>query len=161
MTSTRAGVAYPVTLAVRGASGILRRRPNRRMLACEARTVSETDRTLTFSAASPSRGRNASQITFGYGSVGRLDDRLHGAIAVPAVHRKRRCVRSRSSRHLGATRRHGQELGFPVASEWGLSENNRCAKYYRLTTAGRKHLAGTEQHWARMTGAVQRILETA
>lgn len=40
-----------------------------------------------------------------------------------------------------------------IASEWGLSENNRRAKYYRLTRAGRKRIAKETYDW-RQTGAI-------
>src|SRR5229473_4052725 len=42
---------------------------------------------------------------------------------------------------------HRLELRGLLASEWGVSENNRRAKYYRLTTAGRKQLATEAEHW--------------
>ena len=54
---------------------------------------------------------------------------------------------------------HRLELRGLLASEWGLSENNRRAKYYRLTAAGRKRLDETSEHWTRMTGAIQRVME--
>lgn len=56
---------------------------------------------------------------------------------------------------------HRLELRGWLASEWGLSENNRRAKYYRLTAAGRQQLAEETAHWSRMTAAIGRILETA
>jgi PadR family transcriptional regulator PadR len=56
---------------------------------------------------------------------------------------------------------HRLELRGWLASEWGLSENNRRAKYYRLTASGRKQLAEETAHWSRMTAAIGRILETA
>src|SRR5947208_16598455 len=46
-----------------------------------------------------------------------------------------------------------------LRSEWGLSENNRRARYYSVTAAGRKQLADEEQHWAALTGAVARVLQ--
>jgi len=46
-----------------------------------------------------------------------------------------------------------------LASEWGLSENNRRAKYYRLTAAGRKELTRETEYWARMAAAIVRVLE--
>jgi transcriptional regulator len=55
---------------------------------------------------------------------------------------------------------HRLELRGLLASEWGVSENNRRAKYYRLTAAGRKQLAEETAHWDRMTAAIARILET-
>lgn len=56
---------------------------------------------------------------------------------------------------------HRLELRGWLASEWGLSDNNRRAKYYRLTAAGKKQLAQETAHWGRMTAAIARILETA
>ena len=47
-----------------------------------------------------------------------------------------------------------------IESEWGLSENNRRAKYYRLTRTGRRQLTEERDNWARMTDAVTRILQT-
>lgn len=47
-----------------------------------------------------------------------------------------------------------------LASEWGVSENNRQAKFYRLTRAGRKQLAAEEAGWARFIGAVDLVLRT-
>src|ERR1700685_559557 len=46
-----------------------------------------------------------------------------------------------------------------LRSEWGVSENNRRARYYSLTAAGRKPLADEEKNWAALTGAVARVLE--
>jgi PadR family transcriptional regulator, regulatory protein PadR len=56
---------------------------------------------------------------------------------------------------------HRLELRGLLASEWGASENNRRAKYYRLTAAGRKQLAEETEHWTRMSSAIARILEPA
>ena len=46
-----------------------------------------------------------------------------------------------------------------IASEWGASENNRRAKFYRLTTAGRKRLVEETAGWERFTAAVALILK--
>jgi transcriptional regulator len=46
-----------------------------------------------------------------------------------------------------------------LRSEWGVSENNRRARYYSLTAAGRKQLFEEEQNWASLTGAVARVLQ--
>jgi PadR family transcriptional regulator len=48
-----------------------------------------------------------------------------------------------------------------IASEWGASENNRRAKFYRLTRAGERQLAREQQNWQRLAAAVFRVLETA
>ena len=45
-----------------------------------------------------------------------------------------------------------------IDSEWGVSDANRQAKFYRLTRAGLKQLQVEEQHWARMSAAVGRVL---
>jgi PadR family transcriptional regulator, regulatory protein PadR len=46
-----------------------------------------------------------------------------------------------------------------IASEWGTSENNRRARFYRLTRSGRARLATETGKWAKMVRAVARILE--
>jgi PadR family transcriptional regulator PadR len=46
-----------------------------------------------------------------------------------------------------------------LRSEWGVSENNRRARYYSITAAGRRQLASEEEHWAQLTGAVARVLQ--
>lgn len=46
-----------------------------------------------------------------------------------------------------------------VASEWGASENNRRAKYYRLTRAGRRRLQKEERDWEQTTAIVARFLK--
>jgi PadR family transcriptional regulator PadR len=48
-----------------------------------------------------------------------------------------------------------------IAAEWGESENNRRAKFYRLTAAGRRQLEVEETNWERLAAAVRTILETA
>lgn len=48
-----------------------------------------------------------------------------------------------------------------IQSKWGASENNRQAKYYELTRAGRKQLTQETENWERLAGAVGRILGTA
>ncbi len=56
---------------------------------------------------------------------------------------------------------HRLELRGLLASEWGVSENNRRAKYYRLTSAGRKQLATESEQWSRMASAIALIMDTA
>jgi transcriptional regulator len=48
-----------------------------------------------------------------------------------------------------------------IAAEWGTSENNRQARFYRLTRDGKKQLATEADSWARFSEAVGRILEHA
>jgi PadR family transcriptional regulator, regulatory protein PadR len=45
-----------------------------------------------------------------------------------------------------------------IAAEWGVSENNRRAKFYRLTKAGRKQLQKEAQSWGQTTAIVARFL---
>jgi PadR family transcriptional regulator len=47
-----------------------------------------------------------------------------------------------------------------IASEWSTSENNRQAKYYSLTRSGRKQLVEETENWARLSEAVNQILQT-
>ena len=51
-----------------------------------------------------------------------------------------------------------ERQGF-VDSEWGKTENNRRARYYSLTTTGRKRLEHELEHWQRMSRAIARVLE--
>ena len=46
-----------------------------------------------------------------------------------------------------------------IAAEWGTSENNRRAKFYRLTSEGEAQLAAETESWRRMSAAVHRIVE--
>ena len=45
-----------------------------------------------------------------------------------------------------------------VASDWGISDNNRRAKFYRLTRAGRKHVERTAREWDQTTAILARFL---
>jgi transcriptional regulator len=48
-----------------------------------------------------------------------------------------------------------------IRSKWGLSENNRRAKFYILTRAGQRRLEGERANWERVSQAITRILQTA
>ena len=52
-----------------------------------------------------------------------------------------------------------EEQGFIVA-EWGISEHNRRAKFYRLTAAGKRQLATANDHWSRFAQALFKLLKT-
>lgn len=56
---------------------------------------------------------------------------------------------------------HRLEGGGSVEAEWGLSENNRRARFYRLTVAGERQLRQEEATWRRYAAAVFRVLEPA
>ena len=45
-----------------------------------------------------------------------------------------------------------------IASHWGISENNRKAKYYSITNAGRKQLLRETENWQRIAGVIGRLL---
>ena len=46
-----------------------------------------------------------------------------------------------------------------IAGEWGESENNRRAKYYHLTTAGKRRLGEEKKNWAQAVRAITKVLE--
>ncbi len=83
----------------------------------------------------------------GYDIIDRIDSRSGAALRVeegalyPALHRL--------------------ELKGWLASEWGLSDNNRRAKYYRLTARGRRHLERQKVEWQRLVGVMARVLDLA
>ncbi len=48
-----------------------------------------------------------------------------------------------------------------ITSEWGLSENNRRARFYRLTRSGRRQLESETENWERLSSAISRVLRHA
>jgi transcriptional regulator len=48
-----------------------------------------------------------------------------------------------------------------ISSEWGKSENNRRARFYKLTAAGRRQLGVEEENWRRLVLAVGKVMQTA
>ncbi|MBX9603887.1 MAG: PadR family transcriptional regulator [Bryobacteraceae bacterium] len=56
---------------------------------------------------------------------------------------------------------HKLELEGWIESEWGTTENNRKAKYYRLTAMGRKQLRSETERWNAISGAIAAILREA
>jgi len=48
-----------------------------------------------------------------------------------------------------------------ITSDWGLSENNRRARFYSITPVGRKHLRAEVAHWTLYVAAIQRVLRAA
>ena len=83
----------------------------------------------------------------GYAVLGRIEQITQGALLVeqgalyPALYRLE---------HQGL-----------LATEWGTSENNRRAKYYSLTPAGRKRLREETDYWQRLSGAIGLVLDAA
>lgn len=55
---------------------------------------------------------------------------------------------------------HRLEVRGLLRSKWGLSENNRRAKYYSLTAAGRKELEREAASWDRVASAIARVMKT-
>jgi transcriptional regulator len=83
----------------------------------------------------------------GYAVSGSIRERTRGVIAIEdaplykALHRLE---------HAGC-----------VSAEWGVSDNNRRARYYRLTAQGRRQLKREESAWRRYAGAVFTVLDPA
>lgn len=50
-----------------------------------------------------------------------------------------------------------QQQGW-ITADWGASENNRKAKFYSITKAGKRHLTREEQDWQRISGVIGRVL---
>jgi transcriptional regulator len=50
------------------------------------------------------------------------------------------------------------ELDGAISASWGLSENNRKAKYYQITKRGRKLISEQQETWGRLSAAVDRVL---
>lgn len=48
-----------------------------------------------------------------------------------------------------------------IAAEWGTSENNRRAKFYSITKAGRKQLVAEAENWERVSGVIGKVLQLA
>jgi PadR family transcriptional regulator PadR len=53
-----------------------------------------------------------------------------------------------------------EERGW-IKSEWGTSDNNRRARFYKLTAAGRRQLGVEEENWRRLVLAVGKVMQTA
>jgi transcriptional regulator len=53
-----------------------------------------------------------------------------------------------------------EQLGW-IGSKWSVSENNRRARYYSITSSGRRRLKAETEHWARTSGIVARVLRLA
>ena len=86
--------------------------------------------------------------------------RMHGYAIAEAVHQRSDDVLRVEEGALYPAL-HRLELRGLLAAEWGLSENNRRAKYYRLTPAGRRYLETEHAAWNRMVIAIARVMDTA
>ena len=56
---------------------------------------------------------------------------------------------------------HRLEVRGLLKAEWGSSDNNRRAKFYRLTALGRRALDQESDYWTRVAGAITRVMQTA
>src|SRR5258706_13354016 len=56
---------------------------------------------------------------------------------------------------------HRLEVRGLLKAEWGSSDNNRHAKFYRLTALGRRALDQESDYWTRVAGAITRVMQTA
>ena len=83
---------------------------------------------------------------------------MHGYDIAEAIHRRSEQILNVEEGALYQAL-HRLELRGVLAAEWGTSANNRRAKYYKLTARGKKYLAEESATFARLSGAVLRILE--
>lgn len=56
---------------------------------------------------------------------------------------------------------HRLELRGMLSSQWGMSDNNRRAKFYQLTVEGKKRLSAESQRWARLSAAVAFVMQAS
>jgi hypothetical protein len=92
------------------------------------------------------------------GNVGRSDE--PGLFAETHAERyRKRCCRAVSARPPCPSTGPRLERRGWIDAEWGESDNNRKAKYYELTRAGRAQLAAETAAWAKLTRAVELVLD--
>ncbi len=82
----------------------------------------------------------------GYGVLLRIQQMTHGALLV-----------EQGALYPALFRLEQQGL---LSTKWGVSENNRRAKYYRLTSAGRRRLKANTESWNRLVAAMTTALQT-
>ena len=85
---------------------------------------------------------------------------LHGYAVSRSIHQRTQGVLEIEDAPLYKALHRLERAGF-VTAEWGVSENNRRARYYSLTPAGRRQLKAEEGAWRRYAEAVFRVLEPA
>jgi transcriptional regulator len=84
---------------------------------------------------------------------------MHGYSIVERVEQVSRDVLRIEAGSLYPALHRMEEAGW-VKSEWDVSDNNRRARFYTITAAGRRRLAEEEEHWSRLTLAVNRVLRS-
>jgi PadR family transcriptional regulator, regulatory protein PadR len=85
---------------------------------------------------------------------------LHGYAITDHIHRVSRDALRVEEGSLYPALHRMDEAGW-IRSEWGVSENNRRARYYAITAAGRRRLAQIEKEWTDHIKAVKRVLRPA
>jgi PadR family transcriptional regulator PadR len=85
---------------------------------------------------------------------------LHGYAITDHIHRVSKDALRVEEGSLYPALHRMDEAGW-IRSEWGVSENNRRARYYAITTAGRRRLAQIEKEWTDHIKAVKRVLRPA
>src|SRR5205809_6633355 len=89
-----------------------------------------------------------------------LGEPMHGFAIVDRIEQTSRDVLRVEAGSLYPALHRMAEAGW-VKSSWGVSDNNRRARFYTITAAGRRRLADEETHWASPTAAVARGLKHA
>ena len=87
-------------------------------------------------------------------------DRMHGYAIAERIEQLSENVLQVGEGSLYPALHRMDESGW-IRSEWAASENNRRARYYRITAAGRRQLGGEEAEWLRAADAITRVLRLA
>ena len=87
-------------------------------------------------------------------------DAMHGFAIAERIEQVSRDVLRVETGSLYPALHRMTEAGW-VKSSWGVSENNRKARFYTITAVGRRRLADEEAHWSMLTSAVGRVLKNA
>ena len=87
-------------------------------------------------------------------------DSLHGFAITERIHQVSIDVLRVEEGSLYPALHRMDEAGW-IQSQWGVSENNRRARYYTITTAGRRRLQTLEREWTRHVKAVSRVIRHA
>jgi PadR family transcriptional regulator PadR len=85
---------------------------------------------------------------------------LHGYAITEHIHRVSKDALRVEEGSLYPALHRMDEAGW-IESEWGVSQNNRRARYYAMTKAGRRRLAQLEKEWTNHINAVKRVLKLA
>jgi transcriptional regulator len=88
------------------------------------------------------------------------DESLHGYAITERIHKVSADALRVEEGSLYPALHRMDEAGW-VKSAWGVSDNNRRARYYSITKAGRRHLSELERDWLKHVEAVKRILKLA